>query len=71
MARKKKDFEEEVEGKQWREADLIKTFKLNRIKEYQTPLMQEWLDVEVPVLNVVEQTIFDQKLREAIIRLDG
>jgi hypothetical protein len=71
MARKRKDFEEEVEGKQWREADLIKTFKLNRIKEYQTPLMQEWLDVQTPVFDVVEQGIFNRKYREALISIEG
>jgi hypothetical protein len=69
MARKKKD--EEAESKQYREADLIKLFKLNRIKEYQTPLMQEWLEVEIPVFNVVEQGNFDKKLREAMLSIEG
>jgi hypothetical protein len=72
MAKAKKNLEEnEAESKQWQEATLIKTFKLNRIKEYQTPLMKEWLDVENPIFDVVEQGLFDRKLREAIIRLEG
>ncbi len=69
MARKKKN--EETEVREWREADLIKTFKLNRIKEYQTPLMKEWLDVQNPIFDAAEQGLFDRKLREAIIRLEG
>ncbi len=71
MAKNNKNLEDESENKQWQEATLIKTFKLNRIKEYQTPLMKEWLDVENPIFDVVEQGIFDRKLREAIIRLEG
>ena len=72
MAKTKKILEEnEAETKQWQEATLIKTFKLNRIKEYQTPLMQEWLNVQNPIFDVVEQGLFDRKLREAIIRLEG
>lgn len=31
--------------------------------------MQEWLDVQNPTFNTVEQSIFDQKLREAIKRI--
>ncbi len=73
MATKKKiiDLDEESEGKQWQEADLIKTFKLNKIKEYQTPLMKEWLEVENPVFDVVEQAIFDRKHREALLSIEG
>ncbi len=72
MAKAKKNLEDEAAAsKEWQEATLIKTFKLNRIKEYQTPLMKEWLDVENPIFDVVEQGLFDRKLREAIIRLEG
>ena len=70
MARKKKN-EEEEEGKQWREADLIKTFKLNRITKYQTPLMQEWLDTENPVFDVLEQSIFDRTYSKGVDSIAG
>ncbi len=67
MAKRKRYIGEEDEprGKQYKEADLILTFNLNRIAEYQTALMQEWLDVDMPVFDVIEQAIFDKKLREA------
>ncbi len=71
MAKNKKNLEDEPESKQWQEAMLIKTFNLNRIREYQTPLMKEWLTVEIPILNVVEQGIFDHKLKQAINDLAG
>lgn len=58
MARRTKtDIGEE--GRNWTEAELVLQFRLSRIVEYQTPLMQEWLEVEVPVLDAVEQAIFD------------
>ncbi len=45
--------------KNWTEAELVLQFKLNRIVEYQTPLMKEWLEVENPVFDTLEQGIFD------------
>jgi hypothetical protein len=73
MAKRRKaiDEDEESTGKEWKEAELIKTFKLNRIKKYYTPLMTEWLNVGMPTLDVVEQGIFDRKLGEAIDNLEG
>lgn len=74
MAKRKKATDEENDettGKQWKEAELIKLFKLNSIKRYYTPLMAEWLDIELPTLDVVEQNIFDRKLNEAIDNLAG
>jgi hypothetical protein len=71
MARKKKEIENEEEGKQWREADLIETFNLTKIKEYQTPLMKEWLEVENPTFDIAEQAIFNRKHREALLNLEG
>jgi hypothetical protein len=47
-------------AKTWREGELIDTFKLTRIVLYQTPLMQEWLDVQTPEFNVGEQYCFDK-----------
>ncbi len=45
--------------KNWTEAELVLQFKLKRITTYQTPLMKEWLEVENPVFNAFEQTLFD------------
>jgi hypothetical protein len=63
MARSKKETEE---GRDWTEAELGLQFNLNRIVEYQTPLMQEWLAVENPVFDIVEQTIFDKIYQEGL-----
>jgi hypothetical protein len=48
--------------KAWREGELIKTFKLNRILGFKTPLMEEWMDVQMPELDVVEQSNFNKVL---------
>ena len=67
MAKRKvrtsEDGEERI--KAWREGALIETFNLNRIVTYQTPLMQEWLDVALPDLNEHEQYIFDKAFFKA------
>ncbi|MDZ7876575.1 MAG: hypothetical protein U5L45_02845 [Saprospiraceae bacterium] len=55
MAKKSKNRDDESAQKNWREGDLINSFGLNRIKTYQTPVMQEWLDVDMPEFNVGEQ----------------
>ena len=49
----------EDEGRNWTEAELVLQFNLNRIVEYQTPLMKEWLETKNPVFDVLEQAIFD------------
>ncbi len=61
----------EVEGRNWTEAELVLQFKLNRIATYQTPLMQEWLEVENPQLDALEQQLFDKKLNEASEKIAG
>ncbi len=71
MAKKRYIDEENLTGKQYKEADLILLFNLKRIVTYQTPLMQEWLTVENPTLNMGEQYIFDKKLEEAQINISG
>lgn len=58
MARRKR-IEDEEEGRNWTEAELVLQFKLKRITTYQTLLMQEWLDVEIPILSSFEQNLFD------------
>lgn len=62
----------EPKMKIWREGDMIETFHLTRIKEYMTPLMQEWLDVQLPPeLNVGEQYIFNNTLKKGIKSIEG
>ena len=60
MAKRIRNLEDEYIGKQWREGDLIEMFTLNPIVTYQTPLMQEWLDVTMPELNRPDQYSFDK-----------
>ncbi len=62
MAKSIKMREEERANKNWSEGEMIETFELNRIVNAPTPLMKEWLDVEIPVLNVGEQYSFDKAL---------
>ncbi len=77
MARKKQQVNnDELEKNQevWqfqKEAELVLSFGLTRIVEYQTPLMQEWLDVQPPEFNVVEQFIFEDKYKEALTQIAG
>ena len=65
MARRVINPDDESTRKNWSEGELIRTFKLNRIITEQTPLMQEWLDVQPPVLNVGEQYEFNRDLPRA------
>jgi hypothetical protein len=65
MAKRGKNVDAESTMKNWREGDLIQTFKLNRIITRQTPLMEEWLDVPMPDLNIPEQYDFDRDLNKA------
>jgi hypothetical protein len=71
MAKKNKDLETAAESKEWKEAMLIKTFKLNRITQYQTPLMKEWLSVENLVFDVVEQSNFDRTYKKGVDNIAG
>jgi hypothetical protein len=71
MAKRVKNQDDERAFKNWREGDLIKTFKLNRIVTSQTPLMQEWLDVSLPTFNIGEQYIFDEDLTNAQKHIAG
>jgi hypothetical protein len=52
--------------KEWREGEIILTFKLNKIIEHQTATMQEWLAVIEPNFNAVEQGIFESLLHKAL-----
>ncbi len=63
--------EEERPKKEWREGELIRTFKLKRNVTSLTPLMREWLDVQPPDLNIPEQYIFDKNIVKAQKRISG
>lgn len=65
MAKRIKNNDADNTMKNWREGDLIQIFKLNRIITQQTPLMVEWLDVQMPELNIPEQYDFDRDLNKA------
>ena len=72
MARRKYESDEyNPRIKQYKEADLVMLFNLNRIVTYKTSLMQEWLDVAIPKLDIFEQHTFDKKLEEAQINISG
>jgi hypothetical protein len=62
MAKLSKNQNGGAATKAWREGELIKTFKLNRILGVKTPLMEEWLDVQPPELDIVEQANFNKVL---------
>jgi len=70
MARKKQTIEEESLNRNWQEGELIKTFHLRPLVDI-SELMKDWLQVETPVFDVVEQGIFDKSLRKAIKDLKG
>ena len=71
MARKRKHEEEEGEGKNYSEAELIVLFDLVPITTYQTPLVAEWLAVDLPNLTPFEQALFDKKLQDAQKKIRG
>jgi hypothetical protein len=71
MAKKIKNQDNESAMRNWREGELMDTFKLNRITEYQTPLMKEWLDVPDLALNIHEQYGFDKDLARAQKHITG
>jgi hypothetical protein len=62
MAKSIKKIEEERANKNWKEGEMIRTFNLKRIFDEPTPLMEEWLEIEMPELNSHEQYIFDKSL---------
>lgn len=57
--------------KEWTEAELIDTFQLNRIVEYQTPLMQEWLSAQPPIFDEYERRTFEDLLKRGIKNIAG
>jgi hypothetical protein len=71
MTKKGKTSESDHRSKVWREAELIKTFKLKRLVGQTTPLMEEWLNVPMPVFNVGEQYIFNKTFSKAQQNITG
>lgn len=71
MAKKGIHQEDESSSRNWREGELIDVFHLNRIKEYRTPLMEEWLDVQKPELNIGEQYAFDNTYKKALKSIEA
>ena len=71
MAKKINTEDEKRTKKEWSEGELIRTFKLNRNVTTLTPLMQEWLDVQPPILNSHEQYSFDKNILKAQKRISG
>ena len=72
MAKRAKKTDDESIKKDWREGELIETFNLNRMTTpMQTPLMQEWLDVQPPQLNIHEQYNFNKDLARAQKQITG
>ena len=57
--------------KQYTEGELITILNLNRIKESETPKMQEWLDVSKLILDDYEQRTFDDAIKRADKNIDG
>lgn len=51
--------------KEWREGEIILTFKLNKIDRHHTPIMEEWLSVSDPEFDTVEKGIFERLLHKA------
>jgi hypothetical protein len=50
--------------KDWREGEMILTFKLNKIDTSYTPAMMEWLTVDIPNFDEFENSEFEKLLRK-------
>jgi hypothetical protein len=50
--------------KEWREGEMILTFKLNKIDTFYTPSMTEWLSVIPPIFDPFEQREFQKLLQK-------
>ena len=57
--------------KDWKEAELIQTFHLERIATHQTPLMMQWLTVEHPKFTNSESEIFEKIYQKAVEKIGG
>ena len=57
--------------KNWREGDLIQTFKIIPIRNRKTALMEEWLNAPKITLDIAEKTVFDKVLKRAVSDISG
>lgn len=57
--------------KNWREGDLIQTFKIIPIRERKTSLMEEWLSAPKINLDIAEKAVFDKILKRAVNDISG
>ncbi len=57
--------------KQYSEGELITLFHLDRIIEYATPLMADWLDVDMPELDAGETYVLNRALQRAVKSIAG
>jgi hypothetical protein len=71
MAKNLTKHNEERAKKDWSEGEMIQSFHLERIVTYETPLMLEWLDVDMPLLNPHEQYSFDKVFIKAQKNMAG
>lgn len=58
-------------AKEWKEAELMLHFHLNKIVATQTPLMQEWFDVDEPIFDDYEMRRFEESLSAAQENIGG
>ena len=54
-------------AKSYTEAELVKTFQLERIIQYPTDLMKNWLAVKPPVFTIPEAAFFEEIYQEALL----
>jgi hypothetical protein len=62
---------EDGEFKEWREGELIDTFALKRIADHYTPLMEEWLAIDLPTLQQEELFYFNKIHKRASNQISG
>ncbi len=55
--------------KEWREGEMILTFKLQKTDRPYTKVMAEWLDAALPELNDSEQYMFDKTYKKELKKL--
>ena len=57
--------------KEWKEGEMIATFHLTKIRNGESPLMQEWLNVNVPIFTPFEQDSFDKSFQKISKNYEG
>jgi hypothetical protein len=55
--------------KEWKEGEIALVFGLEAIQTYYTPLMNDWLNVEMPLLTASEQPFFEEIYQKALIHV--